>query len=470
MVAIPLASKSDPAKREVVTSETLVNMYASKSPSGARSEFYLTRTPGLTAWSRNSSDICRGLFDADEYALGVFGSTLFRFNSSGGATSISGSISGTRDVRWSQNNASNRETAIVTGGTAYQYDGSTLTTISDGDLPSNPIDTVCINGITLMLYANRKVYFSPVNDANSYGAADFFTVPGTGELKAGMVIGGQIVFWGQDDFYIFRHVAEDADDPFQLVQGASKPFGSVNTFSNCNVSGAVFFVDQEGMPRMFGQGYLPEAIGSEGTQADMDALADKSEVRMWGYNAGDRAFVVLWSTEFCWVYDLKERRWHNRQSYQRTTWQAKYYVRFAEKDLVAPDQSGGVFYLDDTTLTEDGEHLVWEVTCPPVTNFPNGGTLHTLDLDIEVGTALGGSAADEDQLPAITMFKSIDGGKTFATGRQASLGSRGQWRKRVSWNRCGAFGREGVVLRFSGSAGVPHAILLLAANIKERAA
>lgn len=470
MVAIPLASKSDPAKREVVSLETLVNMYASRSPSGARSDFYLTRTPGLRPWSRNSSEICRGLADADTYALGVFGSTLFKFDTSGNPTSISGTIAGTRDVRFSQNNATNRETAIVTGGTAYQYNGTSLTTISDGDLPSSPIDTVCINGITLMLFADRRVFYSPVNNADSYGALDFFTIPGTGDLKAGMVLGNQLIFWGQDDFYIYRHAPDDADDPFQLVQGSSKPFGCVNTFANANVGGLVCFVDQYGVPRVIGQGYLPESIASEGVQADVDLLEDKSEIRLWGYVSGDRGFLVYWSSEFCWVYDFKEKRWHNRQSYQRTTWQAKYYMRFAEKDLISPDQAGGVFYLDDTTLTEDSEHIVWEVTCPPVTNFPGGGSIHTVDLDIEVGTGLGGSAASEDQIPSITMFISVDGGKTFKTGRQASLGSRGQWRKRVTWNRCGSFGREGVVFRFSGSAGVPHAIMNLNADITPRAA
>jgi hypothetical protein len=469
LVAIPLASKTDPAKRDVVTLETLVNLYASRSPSGARSDFYLTRTPGFSVWSLNASDLCRGLFDADSYALGVFGSTLFRFNASGLPTSIAGSIAGTRDIRWSQNNATDRETAIVTGGTAYQYNGTALSAIS-GDLPANPIDTICINGITLMLFADRRVFYSPVNDANSYGALDFFTVPGTGELRAGMVLGNQIVFFGQDDFYIFRHVAEDADDPFQLIQGSSKPFGCINTFANCNVGGLACFVDQYGVPRVIGQGYLPESIASEGVQASIAVLADKSTIRLWGYVAGDRGFLVLWSGDFCWVYDFKEKRWHKRQSYQRNTWQAKYYMRFAEKDLIAPDQSGGVFYLTDQILRENGEHLIAETNTPPNTNFPNGGTIHTIDLDIEVGTGLDASNPEEDQEPQITMQISVDGGKTFGTGRVASLGRRGQWRKRVTWNRCGSFGREGFIIRFVLSAAVPVAFMNLSANIEQRAA
>lgn len=470
MVAIPLASKSDPAKREVVTQERLVNFYASRSPSGARSDFYLTRTPGMTAWSRNSSDISRGLFNAGAYGLGVFGSRLFSFNANGTAASVPGAVSGTRDVRWSQNNASDRETVIVTGGTPYQYDGSALSAITGGPLPANPIDTICVDGITLMLFADRRVFWSDVNDADAYNALQFFTVPGVGPLRAGMALGNQIIFWGQDDFYIFRRVPDDADEPFQLIQGSSKPFGCVNTFANCNVGGLVCFVDQYGVPRVLGQGYLPESITNEGVQADIDGLTDKSVIRLWGYVAGDRGFLILWSPDFCWAYDFKEKRWHNRQSYQRNTWQAKYYMRFAEKDLVAPDQSGGVFFLDDKTLTEDAEHIVWSVTCPPVMNFPNGGVIHTLDLDIEVGTGLGASAASEDQQPGITLFISVDGGKTFRTGRVASLGSRGQWRKRVTWNRCGSFGREGFVLKFSGAAGVPHAVMNLAANISQRAA
>lgn len=473
MPAIPLALKSDPAKRPVVSSETLVNLYAVKSPTQGRSEFYLSRTPGMTAWSRNSSDLCRGLFPADTEGLAVFGSTLFKFvelsSGLGGATSI-GTIAGTRDVRWSQNNASNRETAIVTGGTAYQYTNGALTSISDSDLPANPIDTICFDGFTLFIYANRKVYYSAINDANNIDALDFFTVPGTGELRSAMMIGNQAIFWGENSFEIYRHVADDADEPFQLVSGAGKPFGNINTFVNANVGGLICFIDQYGIPRTIGAGYLPSPIGNDGVQSDIAQLDDKDEIRLWGYVSGDHGFLVVHSSEFCWVYDFKESRWHNRRSYQRTTWQAKYYMRFANKDLVAPDQSGGVFYLDDTAFTEDGGHIVWDVICPPVTNFPGGGDIYSIDLDIETGTALGGSAASEDQEPTITMFKSADGGKTYSTGRQRSLGTRGKWRKRVSWNMCGDFGREGLILRFQGSAGVPNAIMNLAADIKAKAA
>ena len=473
MVAIPLASKSDPARRQVVSSESLVNFYAVTSPTEARSKFYLNRTPGMTAWSRNSSDLCRGLFDAGDVGLGVFGSTLFKFvelsSGLGGATSV-GAISGTGDVRWSQNNASDRETAIVTGGTAYQYKAGVLTTISDGSLPANPIDTVCFDGITLMLFADRRVFYSPVNDADNYDSLDFFTVPGTGELRAGMVVGNQAIFWGENSFEIYKHNADDANNPFQLVSGAGKPFGSINTFANCNVGGVVCSIDQYGSPRVLSGGYLPQQIGNEGVLSDIEALEDKTEIRSFGYVSGDRGFLIVRSSEFSWAYDFKEQRWHNRQSYQRTTWQDKHAMRFAEKNLVAPDQSGGVYSLDDANHTEDGGHIVWEVTCPPVTNFPNGGVIHRLDLDIETGTGLGGSAAAEDQEPVITMFKSKDGGKTWSTGRQRSLGARGNWRKRVSWNRCGDFGREGVIFRFSGSAGVPNAIMNLDATIEERAA
>lgn len=468
-VQVPLASKSDPAKRQVVSSESLINLYASTSPSGARSQFYLTRTPGLRAWSLNSSDLPRGLFDADDEGLGVFGSTLFSFAENGNPTS-KGAISGTRDIRWSQNNASDRETVIVNGGTPYQYKDGTLTNVSDVNLPANPIDTVCFDGFTLYFYEDRRVFYSAINDADNIDALDFFTVPGSGPLKGAMVVGNQMIVWGLHGFEIYKHAADDADEPFQLVSGAGKPFGCINTFANCNVGGIVCSIDQYGGVRALSNGYLPDLISNEGVQSDIQLLDDKDELRLWGYISGDRGFLIVHSSEFCWVYDLKEKRWHQRQSWQRTTWQAKYGFRYAGKNLIAPDQSGGVYELDDASFTEDGEHIVWDLICPPVTNFPGGGVVHTTDLDIEVGTGLGGDAAAEDQEPVITFYISIDGGKTFSTGRQASLGKHGVWKKRVSWNRCGSFGREGVIFKFSGSAGVPNAIMNLAANIKECAA
>lgn len=466
MVAIPLASKSDPAEREVVTEETLINLRAVKAPEGARCPFYLNRTPGFTAWSRCSSDLCRGMFAATStLAIAVYGSTLFKFTT-GGLPTTQGTISGTGDLRFSINNVG--EVVIITGTTAYQYATATgtLTVISDGDLPANPIDTVSIDGYMLYLFADRRVFYSAINNADAIDALDFFTVPGKGDLVAGMVFGNQIIFWGSEDFQIYNRDPSDANEPFQLVKGAGKPFGCINTFANANVGGLICWVDQYGVTRSLGAQYLAQQLSNAGVQSDIRDLEDKSEIRLWDYVSGETGFLVVRSSEFTWVYDFKESRWHNRLSYQRTTWQAKHHMRFANKDIIAPDQSGDAFYLDDSTHKEDDRFIVWEFTPRPVTNFPGGGDVNRLDLDIEPGTALGATAAEEDQMPVVTMFRSVDAGKTWKTGRQRDLGTRGQWRKQVSWIQCGDFGREGVMFRFSGSAGVPHAIMNLAADIK----
>ncbi len=472
MVAIALASQSDPERREVVSPERLVNLYpiAASNPSGARAKFYLNRTPGMTAWSRPSSELCRGLFNANTEGLGVYGSTLFRFTTSGNPASVSGSISGTRDIRFAQNNASDRETVIATGTTAYQYTNG-ATTLIGGDLSGvNIIDVICINGIHICFTLAGRAYYSAVNDANNYSALNFFDVPGIGDFVAAKIIGNQFIVWREYGMYVFRHVADDAEEPFQLVQGADKPFGCINTFANFDLGGVVCFVDQYGAVRSIGQGYQPQTIGNDGVQFDIASMVDKTELRMWGYVSGDRGFLVVHSSEFCRVYDFKEGRWHERQSYQRVTWQAKHYMRFAGKDLVAPDQSGDLFYLDDSNYSEDDEHIVWEVTCPLVTNFPNGGTIHSLNFDIEVGTALDASAASEDQEPKFTVFLSKDAAKTWGVGRQLSLGTRGKWRKRLSLNRCGDFGREGFVIRMSGSGKTPNAIMNLDGDITPKAA
>lgn len=472
MTAIPLASKSDPAEREVVGIESLINMRAVRAPSESKSEsFYLTRTPGYGTWSNSSSEICRGLYAAtSSLALGIYGSTLFKFNLSGGPTSI-GSISGTSDVRWAINNAN--EVVIATGSTPYQYDIDTnaLTSVSDGDLPASPIDVGSIDGIILYAFADRRVFYTPVNDANSIDALDFFTVPGTGELKAVVVLGQMIFFFSDKEYCVYVRDGNDADEPFKLFKGAGKPFGCINTHANAIVAGSLYFVDQDGIVRTIAEGGgLPTAISNSGVQVAIRRLEDKSEIRVWGYTSGGTGFVVVRSSEFSKVYDIRETRWHDRRSYQRTTWQAKYQMRFANLDIIAPDQSGGAFYLDDDLLTENGGHIVWEVTCPTVHQFPNGIILHRLALDIEAGTAAGADAPEEDQNPYITMMLSTDGGKTWSSGRQAFLGVRGQWDKPVTWNRLGKTGRHGVIFRFTGSAAVPSALMNLDLIPSKRAA
>jgi hypothetical protein len=456
---IPLASKSDPAKREIVSDEKLVNLYAEQAPSGAKADFALYRTEGHRPFGAGSDELCRGMFVFGIELLVVAGDQLLSFDSVGNFT-VKGTIPGSADVQFSRNDAATPQVAIVIPdtGAVYKYESGSVSLISDNDL-GDIIDTEHVDGFQLMIEADGTVQYSTINDLDEYDALDFVTAEGDPDgLLAIKRNGDDIFLFGVKTTEVFRHV-DDADNPFQRVKGAVLPVGIINKYAKYDVGGILCWVDNHGIVRKRGASYNPDPISNSGVQKDIAALADKETIRVFGFIEDGHGFLIVRSPFWSWTYDFKERRWHNRASSQRTTWKVKHYARFANKHIVAGDQEGGLFYLDPDYGFENGERIVWEATLPPIDKFPNGASIFAIDLNVECGTAMDSSEDASDQEPMITLYMSIDGGKTFEPMGTRSLGRRGEYRKQVRWTRLGKYMREGCVLKFSGSSGAVSALM-----------
>lgn len=456
---IPLASKSDPAKREIVSDEKLINLYAEQAPSGAKADFALYRTEGHRSFSLASDELCRGLFPFGDELIGVFGSDVLSFDTEGNFT-IEGTVAGSDDVQFSRNDAVTAQLAIVIPdtGAVYKYENSAVSLISDADL-GDIIDSEHVDGYQLMIEADGTLQYSTLNDLDEYDALDFVTAEGDPDgLLAIKRNGDDIFLFGVKTTEVFRHV-DDSDNPFQRVKGAVLPVGIINKYAKCEVGGILCWVDNHGIVRKRGASYNPDPISNSGVQKDIADLEDKETIRVFGFIEDGHGFFTVRSPFWSWTYDFKEQRWHNRASSQRNTWKAKHYARFANKHIIAGDQEGGLFYLDPDYGFENGERIVWEATLPPLSKFPNGFSAFAFDLDIECGTAMDSSEDESDQEPMITLYASIDGGKSFNSMGTRSLGTRGQYRKQVRWPRLGKYGREGAVFKISGSSGAVQAIM-----------
>jgi len=456
---IPLASKSDPAKREIVSDEKLVNLYAEKAPAGAKSEFALYRTEGQRLFSLASEELSRGLFTFGDELLYVAGESLLSITE-GGTVTIKGTVPGSDDVQFSRNDASTPQVAIVVPdtGNVYKYESGSVSLISDGDL-GDIIDTEHVDGYQLYIQADGTVQYTTINDLDAIDALDFVTAEADPDgLRAIKKHGDDIFLFGAKTTEVFRHV-DDADNPFQRIKGAVIPVGILNKYSKCVVGDRLFWVDHTGIPRLRGDGYSAPPLLNDGVIRDIVSLEDKETVRCFGFQQGKHAFLVVRSPMWCWTYDLTEGRWHNRSSSQRAAWKSKHCADFASKVIVVGDQEGSLFYLDPDYGFENGERIVWEATLPPLSQFPRGFSAFAFDLDVECGTAMDSSEDESDQEPMITLYASNDGGKTFSSMGVRSLGRRGEYRKQVRWTRLGKFGREGAVFKISGSSGAVSAVI-----------
>lgn len=466
MTAIPLASKSDPARSNLVSGERLVNCYAEAAPAGSETPFAIYRSPGLADFYVESAALSRGLFplinvDGVDYLLSTQGSSLLQIDSDGDAT-VLGSVFGTGQVYYARNMKTTPQTAIVApGSAAYLLEGSAVSEITDADLPDEVNSVGFLNGYFLFGIDDGRFFGTSINEGSSVNALDFATAEGHPDgLVRLYVFASQIFLFGTNSIELWGYDADAGNFPFSRLRNAVIPLGLAGAAAVNEVSGKLYFVDNFGIVRRVDQGYSPVRISNVDAESKInEAIRAGEEIQVWGYLDGGHEFVVVRSVSFTWIWDNATGLPHERETYRYERWQAKHYAFCFGKHLIASDISGGIFELSKTTYDEDGQDLPWKCIPPLISTFPAGAAVHELNLLFETGVGLGASGAAEDQDPKIMLRTSKDGGKTWSTERQRSIGTQGQYRKTVRFNRLGRVGRQGLMLEITCSAAVPLALI-----------
>lgn len=467
MTAIPLAVASDPARSLLVNGPELTNCYAELAPEGSPVKFSIYRSPGLTPFFAGSAGISRGLFPlvnvgGDDTLLTVQGNTLYELDSDGVSTSR-GNVFGSGEVLYARNNKETPQVAIVAiDEGAYILESGAVSQISDTDLPTpNSVDF--LNGYFLFGVDDGRFFGTSINEGTEINALDFGQADGHPDgLRRLLVHSQQVFLFGPNSVEVW--IYDDREEfPFRRLPGAVINIGLAAREAVGIVSGKLYWVDNTGIVRRLDAGYTPVRISNVGVETAIQEMMAESghagHVHVWGYLDGGHEFIVVSSDHFTWVYDNVLGVWHNRKTYRYDYWQARHYAFCFGKHIVASSISGDVYEMDKDAYDENGADLIWKVRTPIVAGFPNGAALHELNLHIETGNGLGASGATEDQNPVLMMRMTKDGYKTWGIERQRSLGTQGQYRKTVRFNRCGSIGRQGVAFEFSASAAVATAII-----------
>lgn len=461
MTAIPLASASAEARSSLVTGERLVNLYAEANPEGARAPFSLYRTPGLRLTKSINANIGRGMIamEDENRLLTVHDTTLIAVDVNLNPTLISGAISGADDLIIARNMRSPDPQIVFVGEAGIKMlEGTTLTTISDGDLPSGIVSVDFLNSFMIYAHPDGRMFSSAANDASAIDPLDFATAESSPDgLVRAKVFRNELFAFGVSSTEPWRYDPSSAAFPFIAVPGAAIPVGLINKHAICDHAGQMVWVDHTCVVRRLKDGYGAERISNLATERAIQQ-ADPASIKVFAYSDQGHQFFVVRAPTFTKVYDASTNLWHDRKSYRRNCWQAKHYAFFADKHLVSRDIAGDLLEMRSDVYDEDGEHQVIEFTLPPVEDFPNGGITHQLTFDIECGTGAAATAPAEDYEPELMLELSVDGGKTWKPGRKASLGPRGRRRKQVQFMRCGEFGRQGLQIRGSCSAAVSIAL------------
>lgn len=444
MAKIPLIGAAYQARSLIAEAQRCVNVYPERNPEDAPFPFTHYPTPGLTLFATPPTlGVGRGLYRATNGVVfaGV-GNKIYQLSNSGIWTSL-GSIMSLSTPLSMQD--SGIDLVIVDGsGTGYTMplSGAGIVPITDpaffGSVRADYLDTFFIfnkPGTQQFYYSkSNTVAFNPLNIAAKTGYPD--------GLVAAIVMHREIWLIGKTTTEVWYNTGA-SDITFGIMPGVFVEHGCIAPYSIAKEDLQIFWLSQDLQGNtmvLMGAGYKAEKISTHAIDAELQKYPAVSDAIGFTYQQGGHVYYVLNfpSGDTTWCYDVTSGLWHQRASIDNDGTLHRALPMSAVNayglSLCQDYKTGVVYFYDQANFTDNG------TTVPRIRSFPHIKSQNTrityrsFIADMEVGQATGtlvGSA------PLAWLRFSDDGGFSWSNAIEQPLGSAGQYRTSVKWNRLG---------------------------------
>lgn len=450
MADIIFPTSTAPGQRPGEGAGRLINAFAGKLDSGARSTFARRRVPGLSHVANTTHTGCRGMhfYNGDLYVAQK--DRLTRVNIVGGVFTVTdlGSLPGELRVTFARNNkAPVPDILCVTEDDVFVvHQASPPASLGDGDLPQ-PLTVMFLDGYFVFPIRDGRFFNSGLNDT-TIDALDFGKAESRpGGLFNAVPFGEQLMLLGPSSIEVWQNTGNATGTPFS--RAAVIPKGLASTFAIAGFeegfSSLIFVGDDNAVYRLDG-GYVPSKISTPDLDRLIEKVEDKTTLDVSVSIASGHMRAAVTGPGFTWEYELQTGFWHERKSYQKQNWRARVSVKaFGEKWVYGDRETDDVWMLDPDRMREGDAPLVMSVWSLPASGFPNRVGVPRADFDIIVGVGLVTGDEPIDTDPCCLISWSDDGGATFGDPVKRALGRLAKHHTPVSVNRTGTTGRYGRV-------------------------
>lgn len=306
------------------------------------------------------------------------------------------------------------------GGYIYTLGTDTLAAITDGDFPGSPTHCIFTDGYFLVNSSTTgKFYFSSSYDGTNWDALDFATAEYSADTLIGIVKTSNGTIWmiGNQSIELWQNVGT-ADLPWRRVAGAVKEDGSIAPHSIASDGTRVFWLGngKNSYGSVFmGVGYEAVKISTHAIEYQIKRLTNIENATAFTYtDEGHSFYVVSFSTEKTFVYDVSTGEWHRRGTYNSST---GFNVRqFAQgcaflngNFYVGSHLNANVYEMNLNTYDEGGEPIKRVIVTNHISDENRLIKHMKLEVDLEKGTGI-----EDDITPTMMMQFSDDGGHTWS--------------------------------------------------------
>jgi hypothetical protein len=460
MTAIPLPLISAPGRNAQTTGGRLVNCFMEKLSSTAGQQYAYWRAPGLKLFKGITGDNFRGALLVGALLYVIVDDKAYSVASDGTTVQMTGTVNGSAGVFMARNNASTPDIVVVSPGDGAQVIASgAVSDYPDSDV-LQPNAVTYLKGVFVFTYGDGTTRNSDVDttNVNTQSQATAESKPDT--LYRPIPLGnGQLLLcgsasmevWGgeNDTGYLFSYIAT-------IPRGIIGPYaiaGHEDGFGK-----GIFLVgDDFGVHTL--NGYQPVKISPPDLDRAIAEESDKTTIRVSVFISSGRSFVAVQGANWCWVYDVGEQTWHERESYLVKYWRACFPVKAFDKWLCGDLKTGDLLEISMDEQTEVGDPLRMRIQTGPAGAFPAPVRINGIELYLTKGV---GSAEGQDPVetdPDIEVSVSRDGGNTWSNPRVIKVGRQAITNGRVRSSIWGQADVQGVQWRFDMSSSVPFALM-----------
>lgn len=403
------------------------------SPPEGRSPITIQGIAGTVPFATHIAGPQRAATQLGGQLHAVSGNDFIRVSASGAITRI-GTVSGSGRVDIARNNS---QIAILIEPDLWVYDGITLSQVTDVDFIARGAKRMAVmdNYGAFVEPNSGRWFICDLADFTVYDSLDFATAEGNpDELVSIESNNRQFILFGEESTEIWDNTGAQGF-PFERNPNGYVECGCGAPNSTCTADNTVYWIDRDRLARKL-EGNVARRISHEGVEQRWQDYSTIADAYAFSYAFDGHTFVVFTfpTAGATWVHDINTQEWHERQSYGFDHWRAAWVLKIYDKTLVGDTQTGAIASLNATTYTEWGQTLLREGTSGAITDSGRWIFHDRLELDLDVGNV---PLTGQGSAPEIMLDISDDGGVTFRSKSNRSLGATGNYTKRVHWDRCG---------------------------------
>jgi len=397
--------------------------------------------PGTKTFS-SKAGIDRGMTVWGNQLYKVTDKALYSVNTVGVQTSI-GTIDGVGRCTFP---ASATILVIVTSGFVYQYDGNTLSEITDVDLEI-PNYGAYLNNQWIYQGSRARFCVSEAGQPANINGLNYASAESEGDDLVRPYVFNQILYlFGEKNTEAWYNSGQGRP-PFDRVDGGiiQKGLGAADSLDN-NDQSMYFLGDDRIVYQMSGSQVQP--ISTIPISTLFDAYEDVSTAVGFCFNYHGQEFYQITVSDQTWLYSQDSGGWSQiTYSAKEIASPVSSYAEVYGKKLIAI--GGDIVELSDSATTFDGEIMIRERITGQVSGEIFGAAGIGLRVFMSRLEIIIKGIPDLDVTPKIMVSWSDDSGYTFSNERIVECGQLGNYQFKAITHQLGSFYERVFKIRIS---------------------